>query len=610
VARLKRAHDLLGRELNLLSMQREIDSMARDEMDRSQREFFLRQQMKAIQSELGEGNELSEEIEQYRQKAREAQMPAHALEEMEKQLKKLERMHPDSAETATVRNYLDWLTGMPWGKETSDNLNLKKAKRILDDDHDGLDKVKERILEYLAVRKLRSRSKGPILCFVGPPGVGKTSLGRSIARALGRNFLRLSLGGVKDEAEIRGHRRTYVGAMPGRIIQGIHQAGSSNPVFMLDEVDKIGADFRGDPSAALLEVLDPEQNYSFRDHYLGLPYDLSKVMFITTANLLDPIQPAFRDRMEVIRLAGYTEEEKLIIARRHLVPRQIVENGLKPGQIEFSENAIKALISEYTREAGLRNLERSIASICRKVARHVAEGRRGKVRIIASSLESFLGPTLVSREDLLANDQIGVATGLAWTEAGGDVLFVEATTMKGRGNLILTGQLGDVMKESAQAALSYARARGARLGIADSFFEERDVHVHVPEGAIPKDGPSAGITMATAMLSAFTDRPVAREIAMTGEITLRGNVLPVGGIKEKVLAARRSGITTVVLPEVNRKNLDDIPPGLRKDLRFVFVKDIQEVFAVALRESARPAVEPAPVEGQRKPARARAPRVH
>ncbi|MBZ5640612.1 MAG: endopeptidase La, partial [Acidobacteriia bacterium] len=452
--------------------------------------------------------------------------------------------------------------------------------------------------------------KGPILCFVGPPGVGKTSLGRSIARALGRNFVRLSLGGVKDEAEIRGHRRTYVGAMPGRVIQGIHQAGSGNPVFMLDEVDKIGADFRGDPSAALLEVLDPEQNFSFRDHYLGLPYDLSNVLFITTANLLDPVQPAFRDRMEVIRLSGYTEEEKLMIARRHLVPRQVLENGLKPAQIEFSENAIKALISDYTREAGLRNLERSIASVCRKVARHVAEGRKGKVRIIASSLESYLGAAPATREDALAEDQVGVATGLAWTEAGGDVLFVEATTMKGRGSLILTGHLGEVMKESAQAALSYARTRGTSLGIPADFFEERDVHVHVPEGAIPKDGPSAGITMATAMLSAFTDRPVARDVAMTGEITLRGNVLPVGGIKEKVLAARRSGIRTIVLPEVNRKNLEDIPPGLRKDLRFVFVRDIQEVFAVALREPGAQAGETASGGGGKGAAHARAPRAH
>jgi ATP-dependent Lon protease len=491
-------------------------------------------------------------------------------------------MHPDSSEAGTVRNYLDWITSLPWCKQTRDNLDLEKAAKILDDDHYGLEKVKERILEYLAVRKLRKKSKGPILCFVGPPGVGKTSLGRSIARALGRKFVRLALGGVKDEAEIRGHRRTYVGAMPGRIIQGIHQAGHSNPVFMLDEVDKIGADYRGDPSSALLEVLDPEQNFSFRDHYLSVQYDLSEVMFITTANLLDPIHPAFRDRMEVIRLAGYTEEEKLIIAQRYLVPRQIEQNGLKPPKIEFSENALKAMIADYTREAGLRNLERSIGSVCRKVARQVAEGSKRKARIIASSLEGYLGPAPSSREEAMREDQVGVATGLAWTESGGDVLFVEATIMEGRGNLILTGQLGDVMKESAQAALSYARSRAAELGIPTGFFESRDIHVHVPEGAIPKDGPSAGITMATAMLSVFTERPVSRSVAMTGEITLRGNVLPIGGVKEKVLAARRSGLKTVVLPEPNRKNLEEIPKALRRDLRFVFARHIQEVFDEAL----------------------------
>jgi ATP-dependent Lon protease len=597
VARLRRAHDFLKREIDLLSMQREIDSMARDEMDRSQREYYLRHQMKAIMTELGEGNELLEEIEEYRARAEEVQIPQSAREELEKQLKRLERMHPDSAETATVRNYLDWLTGMPWAKTTRDNLNLKKAGEILDEDHYGLEKVKERILEYLAVRKLKKKSKGPILCFVGPPGVGKTSLGRSIARALGRKFTRLSLGGVKDEAEIRGHRRTYVGAMPGRIIQGIHQTGVSNPVFMLDEVDKIGQDFRGDPSSALLEVLDPEQNFSFRDHYLGVPYDLSNVMFITTANLLDPIQPAFRDRMEVIRLSGYTEEEKVVIAQRHLVPRQVEENGLRSGQIDFSENALRALIGDYTREAGLRNLERSIAAVCRKVARQVAEGRKRKVRVIASSLEGFLGPAPASREDALAIDQVGVATGLAWTEAGGDVLFIEATTMRGNGALILTGHLGAVMKESAQAALSYARARASELGIEEDYFSARDVHVHVPEGAIPKDGPSAGITMATAMLSAFTDRRVRRDVAMTGEITLRGNVLPVGGVKEKVLAARRSGIRTVILAEANRKNLEEVARSLRKNMRFVFVRDVREVFDAALLEAV-PASPPPSVSGR------------
>jgi ATP-dependent Lon protease len=584
VERLKRVHDLLQKEMSLLSMQREIDSMAKDEMDRSQREVYLRHQMKAIMTELGEGNELGEEIERCREKARELELSPQASEEIDRQLKKLERMHPDAAEASTVRNYLDWILGMPWGKTTKDNLDLVKARTILDEDHYALDPIKDRILEYLAVRKLKKKSKGPILCFVGPPGVGKTSLGRSIARALGRQFVRLSLGGVKDEAEIRGHRRTYVGAMPGRIVQGIHQAGSANPVFMLDEVDKIGQDFRGDPSAALLEVLDPEQNGTFRDHYLGVPWDLSDVMFIANANLLDPIHPAFRDRMETIRLSGYTEEEKLVIARRHIVPKQIEENGLKSSKIDFSDNAIKAVISGYTREAGLRNLERHVAAVCRKVARQVAEGRKGKMRVIASSLEAFLGPAPATREDALATDQVGVATGLAWTEAGGDVLFVEATTMRGRGGLILTGQLGDVMKESAQAALSFARTHASELGLDLDYFENRDLHIHVPEGAIPKDGPSAGITIAAAMVSAFLERPLRRDLAMTGEITLRGNILPVGGIKEKVLAARRSGITTILLPTANRKNLEDVPKTLRKDLTLEFVGDIREVFRIAFRE--------------------------
>ena len=576
--RLKVVHDFLKRELDLLSMQREIDSLARDEMDRTQRESYLRHQMKAIMEELGEGNELAEEVEQYRRKASPLKLPEEAAAELERQLKRLERMHPDSSEATTVRSYLDWLTTLPWGKASRDNLDLAKAAKILDEDHYGLEAVKERILEYLAVRKLKKKSKGPILCFVGAPGVGKTSLGRSIARALGRKFVRLSLGGVKDEAEIRGHRRTYVGAMPGRIIQGLHQAATSNPVFMLDEVDKIGNDYRGDPSSALLEVLDPEQNFSFRDHYLGLCYDLSDVMFITTANLLDPIQPAFRDRMEIIRLAGYTEEEKIVIAQRHLVPRQIEENGLKRARIEFSENALRATIAEYTREAGLRNLERAIAAVCRKVARKVAQGRKNKVRIIASSLERYLGAPLIAPDEGMKEDQVGAATGLAWTEAGGDVLFVEATTMSGRGELILTGQLGEVMKESAQAALSYARTRAADFGIPAGFFDGRDIHIHVPEGAIPKDGPSAGVTMAAALLSSFTGRRVRSNVAMTGEITLRGNVLPVGGIKEKVLAARRSGIRSVVVPYANRKNLEEIPRGLRRDVEFVLVRDLAEVF--------------------------------
>jgi len=584
LARLKRVHDYLKRELDLLSMQREIDSLARDEMDRSQREYYLRHQMKAIMMELGEGNEIQEELEQYREKAGKLKLSDEAREEFERQLKKLERMHPDSSESSMVRNYLDWMTNLPWGKASRDNLDLAKAVRILDEDHYGLEKVKDRILEFLSVRKLKRNSKGPILCFVGPPGVGKTSLGRSIARALGRKFVRLALGGVKDEAEIRGHRRTYVGAMPGRILQSIHYAGSCNPVFMLDEVDKVGSDYRGDPSSALLEVLDPEQNFSFRDNYLTVPFDLSDVMFITTANLLDPIQPAFRDRMEVIRLAGYTEEEKLIIAGRHLLPRQVEAAGLKPSMLDFSDNALRTMVADYTREAGLRNFERTIAAVCRKVARQVAEGRKKKVRVIASSLEGYLGPAPATREDGMPEDQVGTATGLAWTEAGGDVLFVEATTMEGRGKLILTGQLGDVMKESAQAALSYARTRSRELGIPSGFFESVDVHVHVPEGAIPKDGPSAGITLASAMLSAFTERPVRSDVAMTGEITLRGNVLPIGGVKEKVLAARRSGIKTVILPYPNRKNLEEIPRSLRRDLKFLFVRHVEEVFAAALVE--------------------------
>jgi ATP-dependent Lon protease len=558
--------------------------------------------MKAIQTELGEGTELHEEIESYRANAKKAKMPEYALEDLENQIKKLERMHPDAAEASTLRNYLDWLVGMPWGRRTRDNLDLAKAATILDEDHHGLDQVKERILEYLAVRKLKKKSKGPILCFVGPPGVGKTSLGRSIARALGRKFIRLALGGLKDEAEIRGHRRTYVGSMPGRILQGIHQTETGNPVFMLDEVDKIASDFRGDPSAALLEVLDPEQNHTFRDNYLGMPYDLSDVMFVTTANLLDPIQPAFRDRMEVIRLSGYTAEEKLVIARKHLVPRQVEQNGLTPAMIEFSDNTLAAIISGYTREAGLRGLERALARVCRKVARQVAEGRKSNVRIITSSLESYLGPAPITRSDIREEDQAGVATGLAWTEAGGDILHIEVTTMEGKGGLTLTGQLGDVMKESAQAALSFTRSHAAEFGIPKGYFDGLDIHIHVPEGAIPKDGPSAGITMATAMISAFTDRKVRRDVAMTGEITLRGNVLPVGGIKEKVLAARQYGIRTLILPASNGKNLEEIAKSIRKEMEFVLVRDVRQVLEKALcsLDKARTPVRPVP-SGPRPP---------
>jgi ATP-dependent Lon protease len=591
--RLRRVHELITKELEVLTMQQEISSQAKGEMDRSQREFFLRQQLKAIQSELGEGNELSEEVAQLRDKAHKARMPKPVLEEVERQLKKLERMHPDSAETATLRNWLDWMVTLPWSKPTKDNLDLAEAQRILDEDHTGLSKVKERIVEYLAVRKLKDKMKGPLLCFVGPPGVGKTSLGRSIARALGRKFIRLSLGGVKDEAEIRGHRRTYVGSMPGRIIQGIHQAGSNNPVFMMDEVDKIGADYRGDPSSALLEVLDPEQNNSFRDHYLGVPFDLSNVMFICTANLTDTIQPAFLDRMEVIQLSGYTEEEKIEIAKRHLVPKQLDEHGITPEHLVFTDRSLRTIINSYTREAGLRNLEREIASIVRKVARRVAEGVTGTLRITPAVIPRYLGSAKILPDEMLKKDAVGTATGLAWTATGGDVLFVEATAMKGKGRLTLTGHLGEVMKESAQAALSLARTRARDYGIREDFFGAHDIHVHVPEGAIPKDGPSAGVTMATAMLSVFTGRPVKRSLAMTGEITLRGNLLPIGGLKEKILAARRAGIGTLVIPRLNQKELDEVPPQIRRGLDIHLVDEVDEVLRLAL----IPPLEPRPAAG-------------
>ncbi|HYR42011.1 MAG TPA: endopeptidase La [Terriglobia bacterium] len=583
--RLRRVHQFMAKEIEVLEIQNDINTQARGEMDKSQREFYLRQQMKAIQQELGEGNELQEEIEQYRTKIKKAKMPAEVAEEAERQLSRLERMHPDAAETATLRNYLDWMVSLPWSKSTKDNLDLKKAQKILDEDHYGLEKIKDRIIEHLAVRKLKKDSKGPILCFVGPPGVGKTSLGKSIARALGRKFVRMSLGGVHDEAEIRGHRRTYVGALPGRIIQSVHQAGTNNPVFMMDEVDKIGADFRGDPSSALLEVLDPEQNHAFRDNYLGVPFDLSNVMFITTGNMLDPIQPAFRDRMEIIQLSGYTEEEKVEIAKRHLIPKQIAEHGLRKSQIQFTDQGIRAIINLYTQEAGLRNLEREIAASCRKVAKQVAMGEKKIRKIHTDNLDQFLGRPKVFQEELLKRDQVGVATGLAWTPVGGDVLFVEATAMKGRGGLTLTGQLGDIMKESAQAALSYARSHAKELGISEDFFSKHDIHVHVPEGAIPKDGPSAGVTMATAILSLLTGKAVHRKIAMTGEITLRGEVLPVGGIKEKVLAARRAKIDTVILPSLNKRDLEDVNETIRKEMKFVLVDDVKSVFKAALLEN-------------------------
>jgi len=585
VERLRRVHALMAKEIEVLEIQNDINMQARGEMDKSQREFYLRQQMKAIQQELGEGNEVQEEIDQYRKKIKKAKMPEDVAEETERQLGRLERMHPDAAETATLRNYIDWMVSLPWSKSTKDNLDLNKAQAILDEDHYGLEKIKERIIEHLAVRKLKKNTRGPILCFVGPPGVGKTSLGKSIARALGRKFVRMSLGGVHDEAEIRGHRRTYVGAMPGRIIQNIHQAGTNNPVFMMDEVDKIGSDFRGDPSSALLEVLDPEQNFAFRDNYLGLPFDLSNVMFITTANMLDPIQPAFRDRMEIISLTGYTEEEKLEIAKRHLIRKQTEAHGLKKEHIQFTDEGIRAIINLYTQEAGLRNLEREIASVCRKVARQVAMGEKKIRKIHIDNLDKFLGRPKVFQDELLKRDQIGVATGLAWTPVGGDILFIEATAMKGKGVLTLTGQLGDVMKESAQAALSYARSHAKEFGIDPNFFGKNDIHIHVPEGSIPKDGPSAGVTMATAMLSLLTGKAVHRKIAMTGEITLRGEVLPVGGIKEKVLAARRAKIDTVILPSLNERDLEDVNETIRKEMKFILVDDVKSVFKAALLEN-------------------------
>ncbi len=582
IERLRKVGDLLLREIQLLKMQQEISLQARGEMDRGQREYFLRQQLKAIQQELGEGEEIDEEVASFRKVAQEKGFPPEAKEELDKLLRRLERGHPDSAETAITRTYLEWLTGLPWNVQSEDVLDLEWAKQVLDEDHYDLEKVKERILEYLAVRKLKADARGPILCFVGPPGVGKTSLGRSIARALGREFIRISLGGVRDEAEIRGHRRTYVGAMPGRIIQGIQQAGTSNPVFMLDEIDKVGTDFRGDPSSALLEVLDPEQNFAFRDHYLSVAYDLSKVMFITTANILDPIQPAFLDRMELIRLSGYTEEEKLHIATRHLIPKQIEMHGLRNKHISFSPAAIRKITSDYTKEAGLRNLERELAAICRKVAVQIANGYKKKTSITVKRAAELLGPARHFSEELLTQDRIGVATGLAWTAAGGDLLFIEVIVVPGKGELRLTGQLGDVMKESAQAALSFSRTLCQGNGLAPDFFTKHDIHIHVPAGSIPKDGPSAGITIAAAIVSVLLQRPVNRRLAMSGEITLRGDVLPIGGLKEKVLAAKSAGVEQILLPKLNERDLAEVPEALSKGLSFTFVEHMDEVLEKAL----------------------------
>jgi ATP-dependent Lon protease len=580
--RIKRINDALGKEIELLSMQQKIQADVRGEIDKTQREYFLREQLKAIQRELGETDDRSEDIRELREKVKEAKMPEKAAKEAEKQLRRLERMHPDAAEASMTRTYIEWLAELPWSKATKDTLDLKAAHKVLEEDHYDLEKVKERIIEYLAVRKLKEKMKGPILCFVGPPGVGKTSLGKSIARALGREFVRISLGGVRDEAEIRGHRRTYVGALPGRIVQGIKTAGNNNPVFMLDEIDKIGADFRGDPSAALLEVLDPEQNNSFSDHYIGIPFDLSRVMFITTANMTDPIPGPLKDRMEIIRLSGYTEQEKLGIAKSYLIPRQLVEHGITDKQISIPDKAMIQVIAQYTREAGVRNLEREIGHLCRKVARKVAEGDDELYTITPQNLHTYLGVPKFMPEVEREHDEIGVVTGLAWTETGGDILYIEATTMRGKGQLTLTGHLGDVMKESAHAALTYVRSRAEKLGISPDVFAKTDVHIHVPAGAIPKDGPSAGVTMATALASVFTNSPVRRDIAMTGEVTLRGRVMPIGGLKEKTLAARRAGIKTVILPKENEKDLEDLPKYLRKDMHFIFAAIVDEVLAAAL----------------------------
>ena len=590
--RLQRLMTLLTREVEVLEIGSRIQSRVQSEMTKSQRDYYLREQLKAIQRELGETDDRTTENQELKGKIEQAKMPDEARKAADREMERLERTPPASPEHTVSRTYLDWLIALPWSETTEDNLDIRHVKEILDEDHYGLEKVKQRILEYLSVRKFKGaeETRQPILCFVGPPGVGKTSLGKSIARALGRHFVRLSLGGIRDEAEIRGHRRTYIGALPGQIVQGIRRAGSKNPVFMMDEIDKVGADFRGDPSSALLEVLDPEQNTQFRDHYIEVPFDLSKTLFITTANLLDPILAPLRDRMEILELAGYTEEEKVMIAKRHLVPKQLAEHGLKQDEnIAFEDDALRMLIRGYTREAGVRNLEREIAAICRKVTREFAEGRTEPVRVTPESLTEYLGAPRYQYEEVLQRTRVpGVATGLAWTPVGGDVLFVEATRMPGKRELMLTGMLGDVMKESAQAALSYIRSHAADLGIDPEVFTTTDIHLHVPAGAIPKDGPSAGITMATAIASLMINQATRPDVAMTGEITLSGRVLRVGGIKEKVLAAHRAGIKTVILPRDNMKDYtEDVPEDVRGELEAVFVDSVDQVFKAAM-ETHRP----------------------
>ncbi|HEY3174957.1 MAG TPA: endopeptidase La [Candidatus Polarisedimenticolia bacterium] len=585
-ARLEKVTRFISREIEVAEIGGKIQQEVQEEIDKTQRKFYLREQMKAIQKELGEEDEVTAEINELTEKIQAAAMPPEVEKEALKEVNRLRTTPPASAEHSVIRNYLDILIDMPWSKSTEDKLDIIEARRVLDEDHYDLERVKDRILEYLAVLKLKQDLKGPILCFAGPPGTGKTSLGRSIARAMGRNFQRLSLGGVRDEAEIRGHRRTYIGSMPGRIIQSIRKAGSNNPVIILDEVDKLGADFRGDPSSALLEVLDPEQNFSFSDHFLEVPFDLSRAMFITTANVLDTIPPPLRDRMEILMLPGYTEEEKVNIARAHLIPRQVANHGIPPDAMTFEDAAIAGIIKGYTREAGLRNLEREIGAICRKVARRLAEGVPGPYTIRVQDLDEYLGQEKFFSEMVERTRVPGVAVGVAWTPAGGEILFIESTAMKGSKGLTLTGQLGDVMKESAQAALSYVRSRAASLGISPDFFETTDIHIHVPSGAIPKDGPSAGVTMVVSLVSLLTATPCSPDLAMTGEITLRGKVLPVGGIKEKVLAARRAGVHTVILPARNEKDLVDIPESLRQDMTFHFVESLDDVLAIALRSPA------------------------
>ena len=581
--RLQEVTRLVNYQVEVLKLGNKIQSQVKGGMDKKQREYYLRHQMEAIKEELGEKDETSIEIEEYKAKIKEKNLPEEALKEADREIGRLSRMHPSSSEYTVASTYLDWLTSLPWNESTEDNLDITKARKVLDDDHFGLTKAKKRVVEFLAVRKLKPESKGPILCFVGPPGTGKTSLGRSIARALGRKFFRISLGGVRDEAEIRGHRRTYVGALPGRIIQGIRRSGSNNPVFMLDEIDKVGNDFRGDPSSALLEVLDPEQNFAFSDHYLDVPFDLSKVMFITTANILHTIPPALQDRMEVLHLLGYTLDEKIKIAYRFLIPRQREAHGLNASQISFTSASIKNITTGYTREAGLRNLEREIATICRGVATLIAEGKKKSVKINIKDIYKYLGPVQFSSEVRARPSKPGIAIGLAWTQAGGMLLFVEATSMKGKKGLTLTGQLGDVMKESATAALSFIRTNAAKIGIPENFFNTIDIHIHIPAGAIPKDGPSAGVTILTALVSLLTNKTIKKDLAMTGEITLRGRVLPVGGVKEKVLAAHHAGIKTIIMPKWNEKDLEeDIPEKVRKEIQFHFVDEMMEVLKIAI----------------------------